>query len=416
MDLEIKKGKFHYSISFLRIWICYFLMPINIYSEYLERITGIGTLFYNIVAFMVLLVISILTIARGHTKIKKNILLYCGAIQILVLIHILLFGNYVNELKQASFIVEFFIVATFCNDNYIKSIKRVIVVIALIMAVDTIVCLPRVISTGYNLYNVRRYTMLDKPYYTLVYPMAIIILTVSLMTSMTKRKRILVLSAIVLLCVVLFGIIGSKTAFVALLTTILLVFSKNSQIKKYVLVSSGVFFVFSIIYLFVLKRNVPDFLSSIVYFIRGDYYTLSYSYANSYLIRFEIVKLAIRTFLRNPIIGCGFNNYYNYVSTRGWQNYSFGNTDVESDFLAIFAEGGIIYASMIIGQFVWLYNKLLLSRDALRKNENYYLDLLGILTCLFVAIIGNDFMSTFFWCLMGMICGIVFQNISSIKK
>ena len=215
----------------VRIWICYFLMPINIYSEYLEKITGINTLFFNIGCFMVLLFLSI-PIFLKKQKIKQRIGLTTELILGIVILHLIIYGNYVNELKQASFIIEFMIVSTFYDNKYFNSIKKVIIVISMIMSVDTLLNLPKVIAQNHNLFNVRQYTMLDKPYYTLIFPLAIIFL-ISLMIK-NKSKHIVLLSVMIsLLCVVLFGIIGSKTALAATVLAIIIMLSRDKKKRKY---------------------------------------------------------------------------------------------------------------------------------------------------------------------------------------
>ena len=387
----------------VRIWICYFLMPINIYSEYLEKITGINTLFFNIGCFMVLLFLSI-PIFLKKQKIKQRIGLTTELILGIVILHLIIYGNYVNELKQASFIIEFMIVSTFYDNKYFNSIKKVIIVISMIMSVDTLLNLPKVIAQNHNLFNVRQYTMLDKPYYTLIFPLAIIFL-ISLMIK-NKSKHIVLLSVMIsLLCVVLFGIIGSKTALAATVLAIIIMLSRDKKKRKYLYLGLLGIGIASFIYFGILHKKVPDFLISIIYFFRGEYDIVSNAYAKSYFIRFEIVTLAFKTFLAHPFWGCGFNNYYNFVSSHGWQHYSLGVTDVESDLLAMFAEGGILYAILILELFWYIFIKLLAKKALLKTNTQHVSDALGCLICLFISIIGNDFMSSFFWCLLGIIYG-----------
>lgn len=389
--------------DYIRIWVCCFLMPINIYSEYLEKITGVGTLVFNIVSFAIFVFLALPKII-GNCKIEKKLGFIFCTIFFLVVLHMVIFGNYINELKQLSFVIEFLIVATLYNEDYFDTVKKTIIIISIIMSIDIFVNLPKLISKNYNLFNVRQYTMLDKPYYTLIFPLAIIFLVSTLMHAKSKH-RIKIISLIVILCAVLFGILESKTALVATLIAIFIILSRNKKRRKYLYLGLILFALFAAFYFGVFRKKLPDLLMSVVYYFRGQYDVLAYAYAQSYFIRFEIVGLAFRTFLAHPIIGCGFNNYYNFVSARGWQNYSKGITDIESDALAIFAEGGIVYTAVIVSVFVFLFKKLIAKKEYLKTNKFHTLDALGCLICLVIAIIGNDFMSSFYWCMLGVVYG-----------
>lgn len=128
---------------------------------------------------------------------------------------------------------------------------------------------------------------------------------------------------------------------------------------------------------------------------------------NTFSVRGYLVEYSInQLFMNNPFIGIGIGNFAYY-------NHSFYSdiTETESSALAIITEGGIYYAIVMI---VFYYNMIKKGIKGMRKKLGYEECIaVGLPVVYFILCIGNDFMDTLYWSMMGISYTILYKHSSN---
>lgn len=387
-------------------WLCYFLVPINIYGDYIERVTGKPALYINAATIIVFFALSFL-FGKYKNKWPVEIVVFLCMNIAIVICHILLDKRLTGEIKHLLYVLLFSVVAVQSDYEIYHRLKKVILFVTIPMTLDAFYWLPRIKRMGYRLFNIRNYTMIDKTFYTLIFPIALIVLFNWFLREKKSVKRIFPIIWMAPLFYVIFSVVESKMGILAFGFAIIVeVFTLKKEYRKrirricFILLLSAVM----VITLFLTGvLHVPDYVLAGISYIFGDYTAVNRVYYETYFTRLEILRNCLIIWSRFPIIGLGFGGYYPYVTSQGMQNYSLGISDIESAAMAMLVEGGIVY---------FLANVLLYAAMIRRLKRNYTLlrdsaNLIGILACLLFLLIGNDFMSVFYWVLLGTLYGVI---------
>lgn len=297
-------------------------------------------------------------------------------------------------------------VASYGNEKSLIYMKYVIVFISCILVISAFMHVNEVKALNRRMFNIRNYTILDKPYYTLLLPLAIIILIHQIVATKIFLKKICILFLISLMLYTLYVIFESKMGLIALIAALLIeVWSVDGKLK-YGLFAGGILGITALI-IFYLSTNkqLPDYVIAFVDFIIGDSKAVARVYYDSFYGRIEIIKIVGRILIEYPLLGCGFGRYYQYASSNHLQHYTTGNADVESSYVAIFAEGGFIYAFICLMLLGYVWKKIW---NSYRLSQN--VEVLGLYVCMLFLLIGNDFMNVFFWIFLGIIWANVHDN------
>ena len=390
-------------------WLCFGLIPINIYGDFLEKILGIKALFFNAAAIAVYFALCLVT-GNKKEKIPKILVYFLVLNGIIAVEHFIRFGRFEEEIKQILYILLFVMVCLYSDKKGFERVKKVIVALTVPMTIDALYWYPRIKSMGYRMFNIRRYTMVDKTFYTLIFPIALIILFNWIFFEKREEKIAFGVWTCVLLFII-FGVVESKMAILAFAFTIGFEFfiTRKKYKKRYLKIFLLVFGFASIIGLLLSLKiiKIPDYVVAALSFLGGKFDAVNSVYYETFFTRGEILKNGLLVWLRFPIFGVGYGGYYDYVSTQGMQNLSTGITDIESAALGVLVEGGLAY---FISN-VLIYSAIIKNIVVKKKYTEHWVDYVGIFTCIVFLLLGNDFMSVFYW----VIIGIIFNGIMRSK-
>lgn len=389
------------SSSLSRYWLCYFLIPLNLYGDYINKAIGVPTFVFNTITAL----IYVFHIASsGKVKIKRTMRGFIFISFIVAFFHILFFQQPIGEIKHLIYVALFVLVACNENEETYNLMKKVILIVTIPMSLDVFVHIGTIRAASLNLYNIRLLTMLDKPYYTLIFAVAMVILFHLILASKRKIHKVLYCGWLIVLFYVLFSLVQSKTGVLAAIIGVLIEFYVRYRDKKLqiLLLASAIcilFFFGSIVSS--VKIVLPDIVKNSLDFVSGNYSAGDKTYI-TYLVRMEILKIVGLVLTTHPLFGVGYGGFYSFASASGMQNYTLGLADMESALLSVPAEGGLVY----LVAFAWLIGKIF-KRIRINKSQLVKGDTIGIVTCMLILLVGNDFMSTFFWCLLGAIWTVV---------
>ncbi len=388
-------------------WLCFVLIPYNLFAERIAEIVGSRER-ENIIFFILLLVYILLNfVIYKSIVIDKKIIMFLLVNMIICLEHVLQFNNYGEEIKHSIYIIILLLVASYSNEKCLFYMKCVIEIISCILVASAFMHVNEVRALNRRMFNIRNYTILDKPYYTLLLPLAIIILVHQIVLVKVYLKKISLLFLVLMMLYTLFAIFESKMGLIALIVAFLVeVWSIDGKFKYRLL--AGVMLgmlAFTTFYL-ATNKQLPDYVIALFDFIFGDSKAVARVYYDSFYGRLEIIKIVGRILIDYPLLGCGFGQYYQYASSKHLQHYTIGNVDVESSFIAIFAEGGFIYAFICL----ILLGHIMVKIWNLYRSKNIDGEILALYVCMLFLLIGNDFMNVFFWIFLGIIWANVYGN------
>ena len=382
-------------------WLCFALIPINIYGDFLEKLTGMPALYYNAASIAVYIALCLIT-SKIREKVPKVLILFLVLNGIIAIEHIMKFDRLGEEIKHLLYVVLFFMVANYSDQQNFERVKKVILVITIPMTLNALYWYPKIKAMGYRMFNIRRYTMVDKTFYTLLFPIALVILCNVIYFGKSKKKVLYGVWAGILLLII-FAVVESKMAIIAFAVTLgIELFVTRRQHKrrllKIFLLGVGSISLIGVLILFKVFK-VPDYVIAAISVIIGKFDVVNSVYYETFFTRGEILKNGLLVLSRFPVFGIGYGGYYDYVSTHGMQNISTGISDIESAALGVLVEGGIIYFISVLMLYVAIIKNLALKKKIIRN----WIDYFGVFTCILLLLIGNDFMSVFYWAIMGIL-------------
>lgn len=386
------------------IWLCYFLVPINIYGDFIEKSVGISSLYVNAISIAIYFILCMIN-KRKSNKWCKNILLFLFVNIVIVAAHFIYATQYSDEIKHILYILLFVNVANRANQETFSRIKKVILALTIPMTIDALYWLPRIKKMGLRLFNIRNYTMIDKTFYTLIFPIALIILFNLFLEEKKNKKRFFQILWMCALLYIIFSVVESKTGILAFGFSIVIeIFALKKGYRRQIrrLTIIGLTAITIMIVLTSLNiLNIPDYVKAAATFIRGNYSAVNSVYYETYFTRLEILRNGFSVFAKYPLLGVGFGGYYPYVYAHGMQNYSIGIMDVESAALAIIVEGGLLYLLSNISLYYEMISKLKKKYQYIKDVASY----IGIFSCILFLLLGNDFMNIFYWVILGTLYG-----------
>ena len=393
MEFSNKKGKAGRLFS---IWLCFVLIPLNISGEFVAKVTGLQPIIFNGIACSVYIILTATLIRK--IKAEKLMLLFFLANCCLIIEHILMFGDFSSEFKQLLYILVFIFVA--CSpaitENTYRYFKEIILIFSIFMFFDALIKSGTVISLGYRMFNIRNYTIIDKTGYTELFPLAIIILFNGILKEKSKKRKIVYGMWIAALAYVILFLFESKTGFIAACIAIfveLFIIQKKYR-KKLAKIVLTIFVAFAV-YIIFIPHEVPDYILALLSFLGVSTSSVNAVYYQTYDYRLEILRNVLRIFVSHPFFGIGFGNYYNYASDNNMLSLTVDVQDVESSFLALFAEGGLTY--FFLNCFIWvrLYMRI-------KRNTKSAPEVIGTFICMIILLMGNDYMNLFYWIWLGI--------------
>lgn len=390
-------------------FLCFILIPYNIFAERIAEIIGSREIENNL--FFVLFIVYLLLnfIFFKNIVISKKVIVFLCANIIVFLGHILQFNNYGEEIKHLVYIIIFLSVASYTDKKCIIYFKYVIVIISSILVVSAFMHVNEVRALNRRMFNIRNYTILDKPYYTLLLPLSIIVLIHQIALVKGIVKKIFIMVLIFSMAYTLYAIFESKMGIIALMVALLVeIYAINGKLKYELLAGGGCGIILLVIFYIVAQKQLPDYIVAFVDFIFGESKAVARVYYDSFYGRIEIITIVAKILIEFPILGCGYGNYYQYASSRHLQYYTLGNMDVESSLIAMFAEGGLVYACICLMMLGYVLKEIW----KLCRNKYMEIEMLGLYVCMLFLLIGNDFMNVFFWIFLG----IVWANVHGNKK
>ena len=389
MRIKIK----YYNI--MSIWLCLILIPLNIYGDYIKKIWSFSPMLINSITTISLVILYLVN--KNRWSISKNILVFMGGNILISLIHMCQGYKVISEFKHISYIVLFVVVTSFANEKTFNLLKKVILFISFIAFIDALINIPQLVYSNMRLFNIRNYTMLDKTLYTIIFPLSVVILINGLSKYTSKYCKILAVIYSLSLISIMALVFESKMGLLALMVVALgeMIFLHNKFTKKIfrILIIMSVLIIFY--YLFNINK-IPDYIIALLGFFDTSVKRVNAVYYSTYNVRFEIISIVFKILEKNPLLGCGFDNYYQYVTQNNLQVLSLGISDVESAVFEMLAEGGIVYFTLNAWILLILFKRLI-------KNTKTTPEYLGIFLCLMCLIWGNDYMNIIYWVILGIL-------------
>ena len=222
------------------------------------------------------------------------------------------------------------------------------------------------------------------------------------------RKRIINVLIIAVILYIDIFIIVSKTSIFSFLFFIVITFfyMKKEDRRIYMRISKYILGIACIIIFIFPDIALSDDLKETINTIIGqDVYELSkVRVDNTFSVRGYLIEYSInQLFLNHPFIGIGIGNfaYYN-------QSFYSDIGETESSALAIITEGGVYYAVVMI---VFYYTLIKKGIKRIRERLGYEECIaVGLPIVYFILCIGNDFMDSLYWIMMGISYSILYKK------
>lgn len=382
-------------------WFIVLLIAVSVYGGYFAKTSGVDSLYAQIVLIMC---IGMLAIKKGisiNRRIAFPLLLCISVCVVQSIIHL----PAMEPIRNLMYLVVFLCIAIISNENTWGLIRKALIVISVIMTIDALVNLPKVIAINYGWYNVRNYTMVDKPFYSLILTFAVVFMILDIFYKRVRH----VIFPILLIAVELFVntvVIQSKAGILCLAGVIVLlsiIAPKKIRIK---IIAVAVIVFVAVLYMCIARPDIiPDYIKVMANRYLGlfDESITGYSkYIKTYDLRADIYRVALEIFLVNPWLGIGFGKYAIYGAA------AVGVTETESSIINTFVEGGVIYGLSHCAIVLLLLLKLF----KMSKRNHWYgmeTEVFLIILLYFVFNFQNDYISTMYWCIMGISYRIAFK-------
>lgn len=370
------------------------ILPINIFNAYLEKNTNIDVSIMSIVIIGLIFFIELFM--KKKYRCPKEIIIGLILTTIITLIHVLLFGFSLQEIKNLSYIYIFAVCLIFYKQGILNDFINSILLISLILSINVYLNIGIVQQQGLSIYNIRQYTIVDKPVFSMIFSLSTVIIIEKIIKGRNKVLFLILLLNNLFIPIV---IIQSKLVLVILFFIFFDYFMSLKLHVKFaftafilILSSLSILFLNAIGFTF---NFLPDYIKAIVNILLSDnIFKIDNKFYDTFIIRATIAFMVLDLFFDNFLWGLGFGGYSKYILS----NNSATNvvTETESSFLNMFVEGGFIYSILHIYLLIMIYIYC-------RRIKKYYKEPYLILITYILLNLANDFMTLSYWIILAAI-------------
>lgn len=379
------------------------IIIMNIYGTYLSNMLNIQSFLFTAIPEILLFLCSLGSSVFFNFKIYTMFFVSC----LIMLIHILLGGYILEEIKYLLYIFVFLIIVSVYNKKTWAMVLKTICLISFFMTLDAFIAAPQVLKEGLGFRNIIHYTILDKAYYTFILSFSSVYLMHNIFFDDYKYciKKLLNIGFLLGNIIVNLVMMQSKIYLITLIVCFLTNYSFLDYKAKKIIKKYLVFLIIIFIILFIHNPlMLPDFIYIMLHRFFGLFNTLieQIEYferlSSTYVSRTMIYEYAFSLFRDNPFFGIGFGKYSEYVKHIPYITA----TQAESSMLSMLLEGGLFY---FINHYIYLTTELF-SVHRIAKSNPVNKDIILVETILitcFLINIFNDYYSSIYWILLALI-------------
>ncbi len=377
------------------------VIVINVYAKPFSEFLGISSVYVS--AFpLVLLFIAFCGLRGPQFYFDRTLLIYTSILLIVFVTHFFTASRLMMDVKYLLYFVCFLMVISCANQGTWKSIEAATIILSIIMSLEVFSKLPFLIAQNINVYNVRKYVLLDKPVYSFVLGLGCI--CCYFIPLRNKQwgilKKIACFTMMIIFALVNFLVVQSKIFILGICVAgVFAVFFAKNNIKKTLFYTGMLLLILLVIAVLIDPSLIPGYIYTFINKYTGLFssYVIQ-SQTVTYSVRSNITLYALSIFIEHPVFGIGYGNYELYAA----QQVSLlnGAVETESTMLNMLVEGGLLGFLSFVGILAFIFFSLI-KQIKYHKDSWILIELLFIVVYLTVLACGNDFYNIYFWTIMG---------------
>lgn len=345
MDV-VAKGHGHFLSAVMAFLVGFCIPVISFFSATFKSIFGSSIYAAMLTGSLVISIACSFLLVKRRTSDLIFFSLFLIPLILIFLIHVYSGSNLVEEGQVLLYFAFAILVFPALDEELFLRLCKTIVLISFIITADAILSYFKLQLNGDILVNLRTYTLVDKPGYTVAYSIAPILLANSLFdnTKTIAHKVGISICISVELFVGLF-LIQSKTfvlvLFVAGVVACLLSRKKSLYWLLFIaglLCLLGIFFVGHFF-----PNAIPESYRPIVNKIFGLALDFDPMYLKTYSMRSQIAAYAFSLLEGNVMFGIGFGGFAESVIANGVRFGGHTILETESSILSFVVEGGFLF-------------------------------------------------------------------------
>lgn len=368
------------------------------YGQALQNTTGIDSFIFTLPILGLLFMIFFCLRDFYILKMKYSVALFVGICLSICILQILNSEMTLDSFKYIAFFVSCIMMSQVSEKSTFTCFKYSIITLSILLSLDALWHLPQLLASGTGLYNIRIYTLVDKPWYSFILSFSVIILLIEV--TYNKINKIFATILIIVNLAINIIVVQSKATILCIGVALFLVLVNSSaKNRKRILLGLILLSILAILIVHFYPEKIPAYIGAAIYQIFGinigdygdQYNRLNYTFD----ARNNIYDYVWGIFEEHPLLGIGFGNY-----TVLGSNYT-GITDTESSLLQSFVGGGAVFAL----SYILLCITISLNLFKLCKNKHYQckdVELLVLFVIYFILNIQNDYFSLIYFLFMGM--------------
>ncbi|MCR5678890.1 MAG: O-antigen ligase family protein [Prevotella sp.] len=394
--MKIKLSDFKILLFFL--YSTFYVLSVGSYSSQFSVVTKM---------FLQFLFVGTMLFSKGLRSNGKTSIVIAVLVTLLCFTQLLFLGttNFTNLMIG---VWLFGCLAQVSSRKLLPSFGIIFQVLASLASIDVLYC---ALNNGEFAYF-RDEVFIDKVYITLLYSLSFMF---CLMNYFNNRQKILNLA---ILCFNLFVnvfLVQSKIAIVVFFVSLFIMLiwgveKKSKEIKKLLYYVGTIIIV---VWIAFPDIALPQEIKYAINLLTGsDIFTLEVIESEhseiTYTIRDALWAYALSLFYDNPILGIGIGEFieHKFVFSK-----DIVVVETESSLINILTEGGLAYFAIVVFMF-FKGIKAAIVKFREQHQFEYLFCIVYFCSCI-IMIIGNDFMDSYFWILMGLIMGIVNEKETS---
>lgn len=296
------------------------------------------------------------------------------------------------------------LIFTFVFDgSEFKSLKLAIKTMCFILAIDMLIKVPIIISSGRAFAEIRYFTLLDKGYYTFWFTLLNILVWYEFLNKKGSKIGFLLT---LLIDVFLFLFMETKILLIIPIMMVITFYSKLKFKNKLIFIIIFIFcFIMALSSFSNIEKMMPAYIVNFNNFIKNGLGGIeNVGSARTYFLRTEIINNCIDIIKTNPF-GIGYGNYLYYaMNVKGPLFINQVIVETESSYLNLLVEGGIVAFAIDILFMLKLFIKSFKQKTYCTKLACLLIVGLVTLNCI------NDFMTITYWIVLSCIISIVIND------